>query len=131
MKRFDLKEIIGENVESIIQKAVKLEDDDEVMLKHLKRRFYSWEECLQINELKVARLCQHDYMLQLKEIIRLKHKDEMTLVYEPVETSLFNYFNVYKEKRIFLLENNIRVILYQVLQVLSHLHNNNLVHRDI
>ncbi len=54
-------------------------------------------------------------MLQLREIVRLKLKDELCLVYEPVETSLLNYFNVYREKRAFVLEQNIRVILYQLL----------------
>ncbi len=53
MNRFELKEIIGENVESILQKA-RNQSGEEVVLKHLKRRFYSWEDCLQINELKVA-----------------------------------------------------------------------------
>jgi hypothetical protein len=39
-------------------------------------------------------------MLQLKEIIRLKKKDELCLVYEPIETSLLNYYNLHKERRI-------------------------------
>jgi hypothetical protein len=43
-------------------------------------------------------------MLQLKEIIRLKKKDEMTLIYEDIETSLNNYLKTYKEKRVMIEE---------------------------
>jgi len=43
-------------------------------------------------------------MLQLKEIVRLKKKDEMILIYEDIETSLSNYLRTYKEKRVLISE---------------------------
>lgn len=52
---------------------------------------------MSIPEFKVARSIQHPNIVKLKEIIRLK-KDELALVYENVEDSLFNYFQYRRDR---------------------------------
>jgi len=57
MNRFNVNELISESLNAIIQKGENKETNEKVIIKLLKKRLFNWEECLQIEEIKIARTC--------------------------------------------------------------------------
>jgi male germ cell-associated kinase len=51
-----------------------------VAIKKMKRKFYSWEECMQLREVKSLRKLNHPCIVKLKEVIR--ENDELFFVFE-------------------------------------------------
>jgi serine/threonine protein kinase len=51
-----------------------------VAIKKMKRKFYSWEECMNLREVKSLRKMNHPYVVKLKEVIR--ENDELFFVFE-------------------------------------------------
>jgi protein kinase len=46
----------------------------------MKRKFYSWEECMNLREVKSLRKLNHPCVVKLKEVIR--ENDELFFVFE-------------------------------------------------
>lgn len=46
----------------------------------MKRKFYSWEECMNLREVKSLRKLNHPCIVKLKEVIR--ENDELFFVFE-------------------------------------------------
>ncbi len=51
-----------------------------VAIKKMKRKFYSWEECMGLREVKSLRKLNHPCIVKLKEVIR--ENDELFFVFE-------------------------------------------------
>lgn len=52
----------------------------QVAIKKMKRKFYSWEECMNLREVKSLRKLNHPGVVKLKEVIR--ENDELYFVFE-------------------------------------------------
>lgn len=52
----------------------------QVAIKKMKRKFYSWEECMNLREVKSLRKLNHPCIVKLKEVIR--ENDELFFVFE-------------------------------------------------
>ena len=52
----------------------------QVAIKKMKRKFYSWEECMALREVKSLRKLSHPCIVKLKEVIR--ENDELFFVFE-------------------------------------------------
>ncbi len=52
----------------------------QVAIKKMKRKFYSWEECMALREVKSLRKLNHPCIVKLKEVIR--ENDELFFVFE-------------------------------------------------
>jgi serine/threonine protein kinase len=52
----------------------------QVAIKKMKRKFYSWEECMNLREVKSLRKLNHPSIVKLKEVIR--ENDELFFVFE-------------------------------------------------
>tara|TARA_B110000503_G_C6972559_1_gene339800 strand:- start:148 stop:333 length:186 start_codon:yes stop_codon:yes gene_type:complete len=59
-----------------------------VAIKRMKRKFQSWDECINLREIKSLRKIEHPNIIKMKEVI--KDKDELYLVFE------FQKQNVYQ-----------------------------------
>ena len=46
----------------------------------MKRKFQSWDECINLREIKSLRKIEHPNIIKMKEVI--KDKDELYLVFE-------------------------------------------------
>ncbi len=51
-----------------------------VAIKRMKRKFQTWEECINLREIKSLRKIEHPNIIKMKEVI--KEKDELYLVFE-------------------------------------------------
>ena len=52
----------------------------QVAIKKMKRKFYSWEECMSLREVRSLRKLNHPSVVKLKEVIR--ENDELFFVFE-------------------------------------------------
>ena len=92
----------------------------------MKKKFYTWEECMQLREVKSLKKLNHPNIVKLKEVIR--ENDELFFVFEFMEANLYE---VVKNREKPLPESRIRNIVYQVLQGLAFQHKHGFFHRDI
>lgn len=129
MNRYKILTPLGDHSYSSIFKAENLETHDIVALKLMKKRFYTWQECMSLREIKVLRTLQHPNILRLKEVIR--NKDELSLVYEYYPENLFKYYQNLRDKGKSLTETQIRHYISQILTCVNYLHKTGYFHRDI
>jgi serine/threonine protein kinase len=52
----------------------------QVAIKKMKRKFFSWEECMALREVRSLRKLSHPSVVKLKEVIR--ENDELFFVFE-------------------------------------------------
>jgi len=53
----------------------------------MKRKFYSWQECMNLREVKSLRKLNHPFVVKLKEVIR--ENDELYFVFEFLDCNLY------------------------------------------
>jgi len=92
----------------------------------MKRKFYSWDECMQLREVKSLRKLNHPTVVKLKEVIR--ENDELYFVFEFLDCNLYQSM---KERDKLFPESRIRNWLYQILQGLAYIHKQGYFHRDM
>lgn len=98
----------------------------QVAIKKMKRKFYSWEECMNLREVTSLRKLNHPSIVKLKEVIR--EKDELYFVFEFLDCNLYQ---VMKDRDKLLPESRIRNWLYQIFQGLAYMHKHGYFHRDM
>ncbi|KAG9356008.1 hypothetical protein JZ751_000852 [Albula glossodonta] len=92
----------------------------------MKRKFYSWEECMNLREVKSLKKLSHANVVKLKEVIR--ENDHLYFVFEYMKENLYQLM---KDRNKLFPESVIRNIMYQILQGLSFIHKHGFFHRDM
>ncbi|KPP64886.1 serine/threonine-protein kinase MAK-like [Scleropages formosus] len=93
----------------------------------MKRKFYSWEECMNLREVKSLKKLSHANVVKLKEVIR--ENDHLYFVFEYMKENLYQLMKD-RENKMFS-ENEIRNIMFQVLSGLAFVHKHGFFHRDM
>ncbi|XP_023581130.1 serine/threonine-protein kinase MAK [Trichechus manatus latirostris] len=83
----------------------------------MKRKFYSWDECMNLREVKSLKKLNHANVIKLKEVIR--ENDHLYFVFEYMKENLYQLM---KDRNKLFPESVIRNIMYQVLQGLAFIH---------
>ncbi len=95
-----------------------------VAIKKMKKKFYSWSECVSLREVQALKQCSHTSIIKLREVIR--ENDELFFVFEYMD---INLYELIKNRKKFLLESTIKYIMWQILNGLAYLHRNGIFHR--
>jgi len=124
MERYKILEVIGNGSYGTVYKAIKKRTGELFAIKKMKRSFTSWEECMELREVRILRKLIHPNIVRLKEV--LKVEDNLYFIFE------FAGQNIYELTKALQLENaSIRSIIFQILLGLSHMHNSGYFHRDV
>ncbi|KAK9846817.1 hypothetical protein WJX84_000705 [Apatococcus fuscideae] len=126
MNRYKVLKILGDGTYGSVWKAHNLETNEAVAIKKMKRKFYSWEECITLREVKSLRKLKHPTIIKLKEVIR--ENNELFFVFEYMDCNLYQLI---KDRPKPLSEARIRSIIYQIFQGLAYMHKHGYFHRDI
>lgn len=126
MKRYKVVQVIGDGTFGSVVKAIHQDSNDIVAIKKMKRKYYSWDECMKLREVQTLRKLNHTNIVKLKEVIR--ENNELFFVFEFMEKNLYQ---IMKDRERFFPESKIRNIIYQVLQGLNYMHKNGYFHRDM
>ena len=97
-----------------------------VAIKKMKKNFLTWEECMQLREVKSLKRLSHPNIIKLKEVIR--ESDHLFFVFECMDKNLFDAM---KERTTPVGEKTVRNIMVQIFQGLSYMHRHGFFHRDI
>ncbi|XP_010243458.2 PREDICTED: serine/threonine-protein kinase MHK isoform X2 [Nelumbo nucifera] len=126
MERYKVIKELGDGTCGSVYKALNLETNEIVAVKKMKRKFYFWEECMNLREVKSLRKLNHPNIVKLKEIVRENH--ELFFIFEYME---YNLYQIMRDRQSPFSEAEIRNLMSQVLQGLAYMHRNGYFHRDL
>eukprot|EP01023_Acetabularia_acetabulum_P034745 TRINITY_DN32666_c0_g1_i3.p1 TRINITY_DN32666_c0_g1~~TRINITY_DN32666_c0_g1_i3.p1 ORF type:complete len:404 (-),score=35.13 TRINITY_DN32666_c0_g1_i3:661-1872(-) len=126
MNRYKVLKQLGDGTYGSVWKAINRQSNEVVAIKKMKRKFYSWEECMNLREVKSLRKLNHPCVVKLKEVIR--ENDELFFVFEFLECNLYQMM---KDRDKLFSESRIRNWCYQILQGLAYIHKQGFFHRDM
>ncbi|XP_069830618.1 serine/threonine-protein kinase ICK isoform X2 [Dendropsophus ebraccatus] len=126
MNRYTTIKQLGDGTYGSVLLARSTESGELVAIKKMKRKFYSWDECMNLRELKSLRKLNHANVIKLKEVIR--ENDHLYFVFEYMKENLYQLM---KDRNKIFPESTIRNIMYQILQGLAFIHKYGFFHRDL
>mmetsp|Transcript_3257 Transcript_3257/g.9949 ORF Transcript_3257/g.9949 Transcript_3257/m.9949 type:complete len:1143 (+) Transcript_3257:278-3706(+) len=126
MNRYQVGQVIGDGTYGSVMLAYEIDTGDKVAIKKMKKRFFTWEECIELREVKALRKIIHPNVVQLRELFR--EKDILYLVFEHMSCNLYELI---KGREEYFNEKLIRSWFYQVLRGLAFIHKQGFFHRDL
>ncbi|XP_077480422.1 serine/threonine-protein kinase MAK isoform X3 [Stigmatopora argus] len=127
MNRYTTLKQLGDGTYGSVLMGRSNESGELVAIKRMKRKFYSWEECMNLREVKSLKKLNHANVVKLKEVIR--ENDHLYFVFEYMKENLYQLMKD-RENKMFS-ENELRNILFQVLAGLAFVHKHGFFHRDM
>ncbi len=126
MERYKIIKEVGNGTFGSVWRALNKQTGEVVAVKKMKRKYYSWEECINLREVKSLRKMTHPNIVKLKEVIR--ENDILYFVFEYMECSLYQLM---KDRVKLFSETEIRNWCFQVFQGLAYMHQRGYFHRDL
>ncbi|KAL4497944.1 hypothetical protein ABPG72_014801 [Tetrahymena utriculariae] len=130
MEKYNIISEIGRGAFGIVKKAQNKETKEIVAIKQMLQEYETWDECINLRELKSLRKLTHVNIIKLKEVFRVKK--QLSFVFEYVEKNIYKlYENAKQDGATSLPENTIKSIVYQIASALSYMHKHGFFHRDL
>ncbi|KAM7490912.1 hypothetical protein LguiA_033833 [Lonicera macranthoides] len=126
MERYKIIKEVGNGTFGSVWRALNKQTGEIVAIKKMKRKYYSWEECINLREVKSLRKMSHPNIVKLKEVIR--ENDILYFVFEYMD---FNLYQLMKDRAKLFSESEIRNWCFQVFQGLAYMHQRGYFHRDL
>ncbi|XP_012609101.2 serine/threonine-protein kinase MAK isoform X2 [Microcebus murinus] len=126
MNRYTTMRQLGDGTYGSVLMGKNNESGELVAIKRMKRKFYSWDECMNLREVKSLKKLNHANVIKLKEVVR--ENDHLYFIFEYMKENLYQLM---KDRNKFFPESVIRNIMYQILQGLAFIHKHGFFHRDM
>ncbi|XP_045353368.1 serine/threonine-protein kinase MAK isoform X2 [Leopardus geoffroyi] len=126
MNRYTTMRQLGDGTYGSVLMGKSNESGELVAIKRMKRKFYSWDECMNLREVKSLKKLNHANVIKLKEVIR--ENDHLYFIFEYMKENLYQLM---KDRDKLFPESVIRNIMYQILQGLAFIHKHGFFHRDM
>lgn len=111
MDKYKILKNLGDGTYGNVAQAVNQSTQELVAIKKMKKKFYSWEECMSLREIKALRKLSHPHIVKLKEVIRVNN--DLYLVFEYMQGNVYELIKDAKGPG--LGEERIKSVLYQTL----------------
>ena len=138
MEKYDIIRRLGGGSFADVFLGKEIATSDMVAIKVLKKKYRKLDQCNELREVvSLQKLCKdslssqkgYDNIIKLKEIIFEKKNGKLSLVFEYMETDLYELMKKRSPSR--LSEDEIKDITYQILLGLYHMHKYGFFHRDM
>ncbi|XP_035832564.1 cyclin-dependent kinase F-4 isoform X3 [Helianthus annuus] len=126
MDKYKIIKEVGNGTFGVVYRAISKHNGEVVAIKKMKRKYYSWEECINLREVKSLRRMNHTNIVELKEVIR--ENSILYFVFEYMECSLYHLM---KDRVNPFSETEIRNWCFHVFQGLVYMHQHGYFHRDL
>ncbi|XP_004521607.1 serine/threonine-protein kinase dyf-5 isoform X2 [Ceratitis capitata] len=126
MNRYITLSQLGDGTYGTVVLAQRKDTGEKVAIKRMKRKYYSWEEAMNLREVKSLKKLSHPNIVKLKEVIR--ENDTLYFVFEYMKENLYQMI---KDRDTHLPEPTLKSILFQVLTGLAFMHRHGFFHRDL
>lgn len=88
MDKYRVLSKLGEGAFGVVLKAVNTENNEIVAIKVMKGKSASWEDCINMNEVKALRkLNNHPNLIKIKEMTR--KNEEVNIIFEYCDRNLY------------------------------------------
>ena len=129
MENYEITETLGDGTFGIVYKGIHKKTKQVVAIKEFKKKFYSFEECKNLREVKcLTKLNQHENLIKILEMV-YKEDKTLLLIFEYMKEDLLSLMKARNAKR--LNESQIKCIMYQVLKGIHYMHKYGFFHRDL
>lgn len=130
MERYEIQSEIGEGSFGVVQMARHKETGDTVAIKRIKKRYRTWDECMNLREIRSLSKLKHQNIVRLREVFR--EDQELFLVFEYCGRNLLQYLSEdFTDRGRRMPESEIRSLLKQALSGLAYTHKAGFFHRDL
>jgi len=130
MNRYVTLQQLGDGTYGSVVLGQRVDTGEKVAIKRMKRKYYSWEEAMNLREVKSLKKLSHANVVKLKEVIR--ENDTLYFVFEYMKENLYQLMKErYDHGDKLFPENMIRNMMFQVLQGLAFMHKHGYFHRDM
>lgn len=129
MDRYKVHKTIGDGSYGVVFKASNVQSGEIVAIKKMKKKFYSWDECMSLRELKSLKKLNHQNIVKLKEVIKVN--DELSFVFEFLDQNIYQLYTQIRDQGKQMPENQIRSIIHQTVSGLAYMHKHGFFHRDL
>ncbi|KAK6631023.1 hypothetical protein RUM44_003195 [Polyplax serrata] len=126
MNRYITLNQLGDGTYGSVVLGQRVDTGEKVAIKKMKRKYYSWDEAMNLREVKSLKKLSHANVVKLKEVVR--ENDTLYFVFEYMQANLYQLM---KERGRLFPEAVIRNIVFQILQGLAFMHRNGFFHRDM
>ncbi|XP_022129331.1 serine/threonine-protein kinase MAK [Pieris rapae] len=126
MNRYLVLQQLGDGTYGSVVLAQRRDTGEKVAIKRMKRKYYSWDEAMNLREVKSLKKLNHANIVKLREVIR--ENDTLYFVFEYMRGNLYQLI---RDSERPLPEPALRNITFQVLQGLAHMHRHGFFHRDL
>ncbi|KAJ8972224.1 hypothetical protein NQ314_000285 [Rhamnusium bicolor] len=126
MNRYTILHQLGDGTYGSVVLGQRKDTGEKVAIKRMKRKYYSWDEAMNLREVKSLKKLHHSNVVKLKEVIR--ENDVLYFVFEYMQENLYQLI---KDRRVPFPEATVRNMLYQILQGLAFIHRHGFFHRDL
>ncbi|XP_063690876.1 serine/threonine-protein kinase MAK-like isoform X3 [Bolinopsis microptera] len=127
--KYTLMRALGDGTYGSVCLAKNVDSGEQVAVKVMKRKYKSWQEAMDLREVKSLKKLNHANIVKLKEVIR--ENDTLYFIFEFMKENLYQMMKARYEKNRYFQDNSIRNIMFQVFQGLSFMHKHGYFHRDI
>ncbi|KAL1806089.1 hypothetical protein ACET3Z_029157 [Daucus carota] len=126
MEKYKIIKEVGSGSFGSVFKAMNTQSGEVVAIKRLNKEFHSWEECLNLREVKSLKKMHHANIVKLKEIIG--ENNFLFFVFEYMECNLYQLMSTRTKP---FSESEVRNWCFQVFTGLAHMHGRGYFHRDL
>ena len=108
MDKYKIVKNLGDGTYGNVAQATNTQSGEVVAIKKMKKKYFSWDECMSLREIKALRRLNHPNIVKMKEVIRVNN--DLYLVFEYMQG---NVYEMQKENRIKgLSDEKIKSVLY-------------------
>ncbi|TNJ26666.1 Kinase, CMGC RCK [Giardia muris] len=131
MESYTILTELGSGTYGTVYKARDNRSGRIVAVKHMRRKYKSWSECVTLKEVKsLLKMRAHANIVQLLEVLR--QREDLYFVFEYINAgNLFDYISARRTAGQAIREDEARDLFRQILEGLSHIHSSNYMHRDL
>ncbi|XP_040569356.1 serine/threonine-protein kinase dyf-5 isoform X2 [Lepeophtheirus salmonis] len=126
LRRYKIVGLIGDGTYGYVYLALNVETQEKVAIKSMKRKYYSWDEVMNLKEVKTLKKLHHPNVIKLREVIR--ENNRLYFIFDYIKGDLLG---VMRQKDGFFEEDWIMNVIYQILQGLAYMHQLGFFHRDL
>lgn len=116
---------MGDGTFGSVIKGINEQSGQLVAIKKMKHEYKDWNECINLNEVRILSKLHHPNIVQFIELV--KKNNQLYFVFE------YLHKNVYQlvQERGKLPHHEVRNIVFQTLQALAYMHRKGFFHRDM
>lgn len=111
MDKYKVVGKLGTGTYGTVNKGVNKKTNEVVAIKVMKQKFYTWEECMNLREVKSLRKLNHENVVKLKEVIRVSN--DLHFVFEFCDENLYQ---VLKNNNNSMEMKDVKIVMYQILR---------------